>query len=668
MRRKILAYVREKYQIEPVYPWKMQPGYAVLCHRYTMKWFAMLMNVEGSRIGLTPLREYDVINLRVPESEVGILLRRRGFLPAYHMAAREWVTILLDGTVPMEELLQLLDRSFRLTGEEAGSAGEGEKKEERSVPGKGPYRSGTRTRQEGEIHFGRHYKDQPLSAGAWNREESLPAKIREMKTLARPGRGVLEENIFYQQAVYMADYEDDFRYKGRFLRFYPTYQTMTSEQLRGYFGWRTRYRAGDTTLEQIPYIYLYLFETLCGIGSASPGEALEKLKKAAADFGDRDAGLKGKILLWIRDYVIYHGMDRALLPQGEEEDLSGALSVLLRFENDLRREAAEAEAAAGEAQTAAPKEIGEEEEIFDALCRIASYDLSVSAFYKKYPDQTRQAAVRVYRELCLARKDRKMTMVRKYFGLLARYPYRMFNGAVFYDPARQEDRDYEVNPALFYECRDGKWFSSSYPNTHEKNQGLGDICHEIDRQLRIQMGFRSVLKARLEEKAAGEQIERAIRSWLQEKEEEKKPRIEIDFSVLDRIREDADQTRDSLIVEEAEETESVITEGDRETEPVIEDDGRETEPAAESVSAAAGEEAGPDLLPGLTPVHRDFLRLLLNGGDWRGFVADHHLMLALLADEINEAFYEEIGDTVLEFDGADPALVEDYREDLEKFL
>ena len=80
----------------------------------------MLMNVEGSRIGLTPLREYDVINLRVPESEVGILLRRRGFLPAYHMAAREWVTILLDGTVPMEELLQLLDRSFRLTGEAAG--------------------------------------------------------------------------------------------------------------------------------------------------------------------------------------------------------------------------------------------------------------------------------------------------------------------------------------------------------------------------------------------------------------------------------------------------------------------------------------------------------------------------------------------------------------------
>ena len=39
---------------------------------------------------------------------------------------------------------------------------------------------------------------------------------------------------------------------------------------------------------------------------------------------------------------------------------------------------------------------------------------------------------------------------------------------------------------------------------------------EIDRQLRIQMGFRSVLKARLEEKATAARIEQAIRSWLQE--------------------------------------------------------------------------------------------------------------------------------------------------------
>ena len=446
---------------------------------------------------------------------------------------------------------------------------------------------------------------------------------------------------------------------------------MTSEQLRGYFGWRTRYRAGDTNLEQIPYIYLYLFETLCGIGSASPEEALEKLKKAAADFGDKDAGLKGKIMLWTRDYVIYHGMDQSLLPQGDEEDLSGPLSVLLRFENALRGE--EVEAAGEEVQAADSEETAEEKEkeVFEALCRISSYDLSASAFYKKYPDQTRQAAVRVYRELCLARKDRKMTMVRKYFGLLARYPYRMFNGAVFYNPARQEDRDYEVNPALFYECRDGKWFSSSYPNTREKNQGLGDICHEIDRQLRIQMGFRSVLKARLEEKATAARIEQVIRSWLQEKEEEKKPRIEIDFSVLDRIREDADQTRDSLIVEEDEGAQPLIADEDHveadNVEVVEEQENLIPEQVAEEVPSAE-EEAGPALLPGLTPVHTGFLRLLLDGGDWRGFVADRHLMLALLVDEVNEAFYEEIGDTVLEFDGAEPVPVEDYIEDLKGYL
>jgi hypothetical protein len=91
------------------------------------------------------------------------------------------------------------------------------------------------------------------------------------------------------------------------------------------------------------------------------------------------------------------------------------------------------------------------------------------------------------------------------------------------------------------------------------------------------------------------------------------------------------------------------------------------EQVAEEVPSAE-EEDSPALLPGLTPVHTGFLRLLLDGGDWRGFVADRHLMLALLVDEVNEAFYEEIGDTVLEFDGAEPVPVEDYIEDLKGYL
>ncbi|WP_152666506.1 tellurite resistance TerB C-terminal domain-containing protein [Limosilactobacillus panis] len=47
----------------------------------------------------------------------------------------------------------------------------------------------------------------------------------------------------------------------------------------------------------------------------------------------------------------------------------------------------------------------------------------------------------------------------------------------------------------------------------------------------------------------------------------------------------------------------------------------------------------------------------------------HHLMVSIVADQINEALFDEIGDDVIEFNQDDqPAIIEDYRADLEKMF
>ena len=43
-------------------------------------------------------------------------------------------------------------------------------------------------------------------------------------------------------------------------------------------------------------------------------------------------------------------------------------------------------------------------------------------------------------------------------------------------------------------------------------------------------------------------------------------------------------------------------------------------------------------------------------------------MPALVVDTINEAFYDEIGDNILEYDGNEISLIEDYREDVAAIL
>ena len=45
----------------------------------------------------------------------GALRMQPGILPAYHMHRDSWVSILLDGTVPAEDILPLIDLSYQLT-------------------------------------------------------------------------------------------------------------------------------------------------------------------------------------------------------------------------------------------------------------------------------------------------------------------------------------------------------------------------------------------------------------------------------------------------------------------------------------------------------------------------------------------------------------------------
>ena len=70
----------------------------------------------------------------------------------------------------------------------------------------------------------------------------------------------------------------------------------------------------------------------------------------------------------------------------------------------------------------------------------------------------------------------------------------------------------------------------------------------------------------------------------------------------------------------------------------------------------------------LDPLHRQILLSLLGGGTADGLLRTHRLMPAVVADSINEAFFDEIGDSILDCDGDRLSLVEDYVEDVRALL
>ena len=63
-------------------------------------------------------------------------------------------------------------------------------------------------------------------------------------------------------------------------------------------------------------------------------------------------------------------------------------------------------------------------------------------------------------------------------------------------------------------------------------------------------------------------------------------------------------------------------------------------------------------------VHSRILAFLLEGKPVGEIIKENHLMPSVTADTINEAFYEEIGDSVVECEDDRLVLVEDYRDEV----
>ena len=116
MRETVYTYIKKKYKISPEYPWAKYDGNAVFRHSDNNKWFALVMDVERNKLGLSGSGYVDVINLKIDDMMFrDILIQTEGILPAYHMNKEHWITVLLDGTVEEGTIYDLIDASFLAT-------------------------------------------------------------------------------------------------------------------------------------------------------------------------------------------------------------------------------------------------------------------------------------------------------------------------------------------------------------------------------------------------------------------------------------------------------------------------------------------------------------------------------------------------------------------------
>lgn len=559
-------------------------------------------------------------------------------------------------------------------------------------------------------HFSKSvYKDEPIVRTGRQMASYLPDRYRQMRGISRwqerspesRGRWLSEAELFYRQARFMEDFEDDCPYHGSFASYYPTYNDMSDRQLRGYFTWRAAVRRGEVAEAPKSFAYVYLYELINGIGAKNPLDGYHKIRSFWESFRTFAPDIDRNVRAWLHDYVIYHALDPELLADDPVRKLDLELIAIARaftpfdpaLVDWLDEDAPLADAAspqetapntitgggksARRAQAPAlplPPDEAAEQRLFEAIDLHSSYHLSASSLFHEHPDDLRHVASAVFvRMLAYYRKNRTHGLVESSFGEEAEMGYTMFGSAVFFEEHPHSDAEYELDPIHRYRCRRGLWTCRRIYGGQGRSRAWGEIARACDFRLREALSFEPQLKEAKCPKYLAKIIDREIEAWLAWKETSAPRVIDIDLSKLLGIRSAAAETREALLIDEERE-EGAAGSPSASSSPALREaplappvraelaEGEPAAPSSQHTQATAAQASSDGLL---TSEESAYVAALLDG---ETATMPAGMSEDLLADTINEKLFDLLGDTAIEFGATGPCIIDDYRDDIRELI
>lgn len=474
------------------------------------------------------------------------------------------------------------------------------------------------------------FRDEPIQPRKEPAVERVPSLIRTARSLENaPGnQWQSRESVFLKQAKLLATYEDDYSFHGSLVRYYPTYQALTDQELRGYFTWRTKLRKGDVQKTFPSFAFLYIYELINQIGVSDPLDGYQKLLCFRDAYGSLDESILSYLDRWLTDYIVYYGLDANLLAGAKQVLYDRSITVL-----DMIQEQADVK-------------------VMYAVKQLAPKWLSRSKFYAANQSDCDMVIVRVLRRVSdhYAAKTKK-SMVEQFFGKCTEYPVHLFDSAVFCDPHKKRNCEAAIDERCVYRCKNGLWTVTKHTTPLRPNAKLEDILKTIDAVMREEYSYKHPVKYATETKWLIKIIREEAQALLAEKKAAEAKKITIDYSQLARIRQEAAVTQEKLTVDEDEDG-PTITEPAKEIIPEPEaapEDSQPVQPTEDSLLSA--------------PEHR-LLQCLLYGGNI-SWIQSEGFMISVLVDNINEKLYDTFLDSVID---DTPEIIEDYIEDLKEMV
>ena len=460
------------------------------------------------------------------------------------------------------------------------------------------------------------YRDEPLIFTASQMKSYTPPEYGKMQRLisSRDELFMPSAQIFCKQGKFMEEFCDSFDRPVSCTRHFPTYRDLTLPQLRTYFSWRTDVRKGEIKETSLSYAFLYIYELLNLIGVNNAEEGFLKLKDFCERYCQLDMRIKPYTDLWLTDFAAYYGIPRHLTENLYGLKNDSALMTLMSYKNETS------------------------ESVLTALDCFSSYRLRNSVFFKKCPAETADTVYRLFSSLAEYYENKEGgDIFIRLFAKPVKEKYFIFRSAVFFEKRPHPDCIYEINPIFKYTCKNGEWNITRFFPIKDKAGKIGALLKATDYYLRQRYGHKSSFKKPELSALFDELIKKAVNEQYKESLEREKPVISIDISKLQSIRDISEITRDKLIVDEEE----------------------PEEPASPVTSIEEPRDSGI-----LKSPLKEIMLALLKGENAENVARKKGIMLSVAVEKINETLYDDFGDTVIDFDGDTPIIIEDYENEL----
>ena len=455
-----------------------------------------------------------------------------------------------------------------------------------------------------------------------------------------------DAEIFYKQALFMADFEDNYAENEPYSRYYPYYQRMGYSQLRTYFTWRTQIRNGYTPSTSLSYIFLLVYELLSNIRVDSHEDGLDKIVLLWNAYRQREPALNKYLPGWIKDYCIYYPLNYDFRDFIIKNELETYYSDSLLFEYQ--------------------EALG-----LDFWNHISSYDVKKSVFYKDGNEEILKACFSSVLGALKELYNNNQSRFEDLFVYTTGYktPWYPFERALFYPWLNQPDRSISMPGQEVYYVRNNRLTVDKPIFYSSRKDFAAYIIKKTEACLRQIVNYKYKLApdpsfvAAFLAKANNSNITLGQLESTIEKETERFYRdltrtvVTVNPRNLERIREEALGTQNKLIVPEA-----LIAQPDIQIDTPAD---IAPSPAASPLHESDG---WRELFEALNETELSAVKMaLLADPNVKAFADSIGIMLEVLVDNINEKANDFIGDSILELDN-ELTVYSDYQETINTLL